>query len=133
MTSHALRNCLTGSALVLASICLASPATAQCEAMTKVTGSWLANDGGTYSMRRINDDVWWIGDGPGWRNVFRGTLGPDRHTITGDWADVRGHDGYGTLTLKINGDLGKSINSIERVGSTGGGFAGTHWWHPCPE
>ncbi len=62
MTSHAVKNSVMCSALVVASMGLALSAPVQSEA--KVTGSWMADGGGTYSMRRINDDIRWIGDGP---------------------------------------------------------------------
>jgi hypothetical protein len=123
---------LTGVALLAsAAIGLASPAAALCAATPNVTGKWSANDGGTYYMRRVGNKVWWLGDGPGdsWTNVFQGTT--DMKTITGDWADVKGGRNSGTLTLKVNGEIGKGILGFQRIGSTGDGFAGARWWQPC--
>jgi hypothetical protein len=123
---------LTGLALLAsASIGLASPASALCSATPNVTGKWTSNDGGVYYMRRVGNKVWWLGDGPGnsWTNVFQGTT--DMKTITGDWADVKGGRNSGTLTLRINGEVGKGILGFQRIGSTGDGFAGTRWWQPC--
>ena len=38
--------------------------TAQAQATTpsyNLTGTWSADDGGLYSMRQVNDIVWWVG------------------------------------------------------------------------
>ena len=53
----------------------ASPAYALCEAPKTMTGTWKANDGGTYYVREAGTTVWWLGEGKngGFTNVFRGT------------------------------------------------------------
>jgi hypothetical protein len=122
---------MTCIALVLGPIGLAPPAAAICAAPKSVSGVWASNDHGTYYMRRVGHNVWWLGDGPGdsWMNVFKGT--EDGQTITGQWADVNPVSGSGTLTLKIHGQLDHGILGFERIGSTGDGFAGTRWFKPC--
>jgi hypothetical protein len=42
-----------------------------------LTGTWKANDGGTYYIRNIGNDVWWLGissndDGKAFSNVLKG-------------------------------------------------------------
>jgi hypothetical protein len=89
-----------------------------------VTGRWRSDDGGTYFVRQIGDEVWWYGesgDGArGWANVLHGTI--DGRIITATWADVpRGSaQSSGTITLFVDGD------TIERR-SGSGGFGGTRW------
>lgn len=119
--------------LVAASVGLSAPAHALCVAPKSISGSWNSNDGGVYFMRRVGSNVWWLGDGPGnsWTNVFKGTLSQDRTTITGEWADVKPVAGSGTLTLRIQGALDQGIHGLERIGSSGDGFAGTRWFKPC--
>jgi hypothetical protein len=119
------------AALVVASVGVAPPASAQCTAPKALTGAWKANDQGTYYMRRIGHNVWWLGDGPGdsWMHVFSGT--EDGRTITGRWADVRGASGKGTLTLNIIGDFDRGIKGLEVAGGTGDGFAATRWFKEC--
>lgn len=124
---------MTCLALVLVSIGVAPPAAGLCTTPKAVSGVWASNDGGTYYMRRVGHDVWWLGQGPdnSWMNVFNGT--EDGHTITGRWADVNPVRGSGTLTLKISGQLDQSIYGFERVASTGDGFAGTRWFKRCDD
>lgn len=117
------------AALGAASIGIATPATAQCVAPKNISGMWIANDGGHYFMRRVGKNIWWLGVGPGFKNVFKGTT--DFSTITGEWADVDPIRGSGTLTLKIHGEIGKGIRQLERISSTGDGFGGARWGKPC--
>ena len=123
---------LAGVALLASvSIGFASPATALCSATPNVTGEWHSNDRGIYYMRRVGNKVWWLGEARdhSWTNVFQGTT--DMKTITGDWADVKGGRNSGTLTLKVNGEIGKGILGFQRIASTGDGFAGSRWSQPC--
>jgi hypothetical protein len=44
-----------------------------------LTGIWKANDGGTYYIRNIDNDVWWLGissndDGKTFSNVLKGQI-----------------------------------------------------------
>src|SRR5262245_4877920 len=63
---------------------------AQCVAPRDMNGVWKANDGGTYYVRQIGNDVWWLGmsgdGGRTWTNVYRGVR--NRDIVTGTWADV---------------------------------------------
>lgn len=74
-----------------------------------LTGIWKANDGGTYYIRNIGNDVWWLGistndDGKTFANVLKGQIYLNNKTITSDWSDIpRGTNGYyGKLTLSID-------------------------------
>ena len=76
-----------------------------------LTGIWKANDGGTYYIRNIGNDVWWLGvsnndDGKTFSNVLKGQIHVNNKTITADWSDIpRGTNGYyGKLTLSIDSD-----------------------------
>ncbi|MEA3062560.1 MAG: hypothetical protein QOJ94_2341 [Sphingomonadales bacterium] len=101
---------------------------AQCVAPPTIAGVWHANDGGTYRLRINGNEVWWIGmsgdNGRSWTNVFRGTR--TGNVIQGDWADIVGHSGRGTLTLRVSGTA-----FMERTGATGSGFGGQRWGRPC--
>lgn len=54
------------------------------------TGTWHADDVGTYYLRQIENTVWWLGlshdQGRTFGNVFCGTVAGN--VIRGDWADV---------------------------------------------
>ncbi len=105
------------------------PARALCAAPTQLSGVWQANDGGTYSVRRVGNTVWWLGmsgdGGRTWTNIFRGTL--TGNLIQGEWSDVRGGiGGSGTLTLRLT-----PFSQMEKVGSSGSGFGGSRWNRPC--
>ena len=74
-----------------------------------LTGTWKANDGGTYYIRNIGNDVWWLGissndDGKTFSNVLKGQIHLNNKTIAADWTDIpRGNNGYyGKLTLAID-------------------------------
>lgn len=74
-----------------------------------LTGVWKGNDGGTYYIRNIGNDIWWLGissadDGKTFSNVLKGHINRDNKTINADWVDIpRGNNGfYGTLTLSID-------------------------------
>jgi len=65
-----------------------------------LTGVWAASDVGTYYVRQVGDEVWWLGlsrdQGRTFANVFHGFAqyrGADgeplaKPLIEGDWADV---------------------------------------------
>ena len=74
-----------------------------------LTGIWKANDGGTYYIRNIGNDVWWLGissndDGKIFSNILKGQIHTNNKTITADWSDIpRGTNGYyGKLALSID-------------------------------
>ena len=107
-----------------------------CAAPPSLGGLWRANDGGTYQVRIAGTNVFWTGksadNGQSWTHVFKGTLKGTVKSgiITGEWADVGGRNrGSGTLTLRVSGTA-----FMERIGSTGSGFAGTRWGRGgCPD
>lgn len=98
-----------------------------------LTGSWLANDGGTYYLRQIGDELWWVGVSAGLMypgvescTVFHGSV--TGSGVTGEWSTVpRGAlHGHGTLTLRRAGD-----NQLLRIEETGG-FGASSWRRPSP-
>jgi hypothetical protein len=117
---------LSLSAALLLSMSL--PAQAICAASQTITGTFKANDGGTYRVRVLGADVWWLGesadDGASWTNIFKGTRNGD--VVEGSWADIRGSKGSGTLKLRLIGKDG-----MERLSSTGSDFGGKRWSKPC--
>lgn len=113
---------------------LTTQAIAQCVSPKSITGIWKANDGGTYIVRRVQTNVvWWIGksgdNGASWTNVFRGVI--NGNTINGEWADLVHNNGVGTLQLKIQGAIGTGVHGFDKIGGTGSGFGGAHWFMPC--
>jgi hypothetical protein len=90
-----------------------------------LTGTWNCNDGGTYYVRQIGDEVWWYGEkaavSPFFANTAHGkTQGV---ALVLDWADVpKGATASdGLLIIVVN-----SANSMDLVYATGS-FSGTHW------
>jgi len=91
-------------------------------ATVDLTGSWECNDGGTYFVSQIGNEVWWYGrsydSGTAWSNVFHGTL--DGNTVIGQWADIP--QGYmlssGNMILRIDSD--KSFTATQKTGVFGG-------------
>ena len=104
---------------------------AQCSAPNKFGGKWVANDGGTYHLRRLDDTLWWVGEAPDWTHIFRGTI--DGNTVRGEWADIYSPGGSGTLTLRVRRADSGGIVLLERIGSSGDGFAGERWQRPCDD
>jgi len=104
-----------------------------------VTGTWSANDGGTYWIHQIGSCVWWTGfSGPldtaimgkSFSNVLVGSITSSSGLLRlfGYWADVpRGvASGTGTLRLQIKQDSVGKPRSLTRVTATGG-FRATVW------
>lgn len=95
-------------------------------AQADITAVFHCNDGGTYYVRQVGNQLWWYGEsgdgGRSWSNVFNGTISGD--TVQGNWADVpKGatrNSGY--MTLRINGS-----NLFYATYQTGG-FGGSVWW-----
>jgi hypothetical protein len=88
-----------------------------------LTGVWRDNNGATYSIRQVGNQIWWYMDGrPNYTNVFRGIL--SGNTITGEWCDVPGGKlegkSIGSLTVKVvnNGRMEKVADSPFRYGGS---------------
>lgn len=126
------------SLCTLASVVLVIPtsALALCVAPRDLNGVWRANDGGTYYVRQIGRNVWWVGmssdDGRTWTNVYKGVR--SGNTITGQWADVpRGRiNSGGTLNLIIQTGSSGGILGFTRSTVTGG-FGGSRWFQDCDD
>lgn len=131
---------MVGSLKLLATAALAffvatpQASATQCVSPKALTGRYVANDGGTYYLKKIGNTVWWMGesadDGHSWTNVFKGTY--DNGTFTGNWADVIGDaSGKGTLTLRLIGSIDTGVHGFERIDASGSGFGGVRWQRPC--
>ena len=97
-----------------------------------LTGTWSCDDGGTYYVRQIGDEVWWTGQSgeprgekKAFANVFHGTINGNK--ITGSWVDdPKGESrGAGTLTLEIKGE-GRELH-FKKIKEEGSGFGGAEW------
>ena len=108
----------------------AAPAHALCAAPKTMTGTWKANDGGTYYVRQVGSSVWWLGESKknGFTNLFRGTRTGNH--VTGYWADIKGGTGSGQLSFDITGT--NSVGGWKRAAQTGG-FGGSIWYQPCDD
>ena len=94
----------------------------QSNSLKDLDGAWLGNDGGTYYIRQIGDEVTWFGErGYDFSNVFVGKR--TGHSIAGKWADVPKAStvGSGQLSFEI-----KDSKTIILKRSTGG-FGGNKW------
>lgn len=106
---------------------------ALCAARSDLNGIWKADDGGTYYVRQIGDDVWWLGmsgdNGRSWTNVYKGKKIGNR--VEGQWADVpRGHiNGKGLLNFNIQ-TSGNYVKAFTKDQFTGG-FGGSRWSINC--
>jgi hypothetical protein len=100
---------------------------------TNLSGSWLADDKGTYYLRQIGDELWWVGVSAGLMypglescTIFHGSVTDSG--VTGEWSAVpRGAlHGHGTLTLRRADN-----NQLLRVEEIGG-FGASTWRRPSP-
>jgi len=97
-------------------------------AIADLTGIWTCNDGGTYYVRQIGNEVLWYGENdarhPRWSNVFHGNLSSRGNTLIGTWADVpKGRtSGMGEMRIRIKAD-GNIMESYHQTG----GFGGSIW------
>lgn len=113
---------------------LNQPVYAQCVASRDFNGVWRSDDGGTYYVRQIGNDIWWVGmsadDGRTWTNVFKGVRIGD--TVIGQWADVPrgGISSGGVLNLSVPQGWNGSVPEFSR-GYVTGGFGGSNWFKPC--
>jgi hypothetical protein len=93
-----------------------------------LSGRWAGNDGGTYYIRQVGDEVWWFGEsangGKNWSNVFHGSIDWRTHTIRGQWIDIpKGATrNRGKLVLRYADD-GRTLSALQRTG----GFGGSMW------
>ncbi len=117
-------------ATACAALWSATPAYALCAAPKTMDGTWKANDGGTYYVRQVGNQVWWFGESKknGFSNVFRGNR--SGNTVTGMWADIKGGTGSGTLTFVISGT--NSVGGWKKQSATGG-FGGSIWFKGCDD
>ncbi len=90
-----------------------------------LTGRWRCNDGGTYYLRQVGNQLWWYGQsgdgGNSWSNVLSGQI--EGGQVSGRWADVP-HGrimGSGEMTLQI-----VAPNLLRAINRTGG-FGGSEW------
>jgi hypothetical protein len=93
-----------------------------------VTATYSCDDGGTYYVRQVGNQIWWYGEsgdgGATWSNVFSGTR--SGNTVTGNWADVPKGIIRGTGRLILHVD---SPTSFHATGKSGG-FGGSKWSSP---
>jgi acyl-CoA thioesterase-1 len=91
-----------------------------------LTGAWQANDGGTYYIRQIGDEIWWFGENnpntPGWSNVAHGRI--DGWQIRVEWADVpKGANmNNGGMVLRVDSD-----RRLVKASQSGAIFGGSVW------
>lgn len=91
-----------------------------------LTGTWQADDGGTYYLRQAGNELTWYGElqatNPRWANVFNGRISGQR--IRGGWFDVpKGSTmGSGELQLEIK-DNGNVLEAARKSGD----FGGSRW------
>jgi hypothetical protein len=98
-----------------------------------LAGVWHGSDNGTYYLRQIGHELWWLGlspdQGRSFANVFHATLG-GAGALEGQWTDVpMGADGaFSGGTLLLVGDQADTqlSTTLDRTGETGG-FGGSIW------
>ena len=93
-------------------------------ALTNLTGTWRADNGGTYVIRQNGSNISWTGRGGNWRNTFNGTISGNR--ITGYWQDTASSQtqNAGQLVLRI--DNNNRLSLISRTGA-GSSHVWTRW------
>ncbi|NEP52126.1 MAG: hypothetical protein F6K65_26345 [Moorea sp. SIO3C2] len=90
-----------------------------------LNGVWRANDGGTYYIRQVGNELWWYGqssnNGRSFSNVFHGYIG--QNEVAGNWADVpRGRTrSSGEMVVRI--DSSRRLTAVRKTG----GFGGSVW------
>jgi hypothetical protein len=88
-----------------------------------IQGRWKVQEGGTYYIRQIGNEIFWYGESPDaktWANVFYGRI--TGNIVTGRWSDVpKG-------IIRNDGELELTIISPDKIkvkSLKGGNFAGT--------
>lgn len=86
-----------------------------------LSGTWIGNDGGTYTFYQSGNTLSWRGRGGNFRNTFTGQI--RGNTIQGYWQDTAGSvtQNSGQITLRFD-----SANELVRISHTGA-FTGTRW------
>ncbi len=87
----------------------------------KLSGTWKANDGGTYKITQSGNRINWTGKGGNFINKFSGVI--SGRTITGKWRDTASSQTQNRGTLKLRIDNSKKLR---RIGKTGA-FTGSVW------
>jgi hypothetical protein len=94
---------------------------------------WHGPDNGTYYVRQLGRDVWWLGlsrdQGRSFANVFRGSISAEG-TLEGQWVDVRMGVG-GVLfggTLRLDGDHGDTQLSTSLTKTEESAHFGAWMW-----
>jgi len=90
-----------------------------------LSGVWHGSDNGTYYVRQLDREVWWLGlsrdQGRSFANVFRGSIG-DSGPIQGTWVDVQmgvgGTLSGGTLVLEGNQPGTQLSTTLTKTGET---------------
>jgi hypothetical protein len=98
-----------------------------------LSGVWHGSDNGTYYLRQIGHEVWWLGlsrdQGRSFANVFHGTIGPTG-AVEGQWTDVPMGAGGASSggTLMLGGDQAdpQLLTTLNKTGETGG-FGAATW------
>lgn len=89
------------------------------------TGLWRCDDGGSYFIRQVGNEIWWYGRGgdagKSWSNVFHGQIKGNK--VIGKWANVPygRAQSSGEIILEIIG-AGKLVTTKKT-----GGFGGSEW------
>jgi hypothetical protein len=98
---------------------------------TTLSGVWHGSDSGTYYVRQLGREIWWLGlsrdQGRSFANVFRGSVG-ESGTVAGQWVDVPMGVG-GVLsggTLVLTGDqpdtqVSTTLTKIQETANFGAG------------
>jgi hypothetical protein len=126
-----MRTVLTTILATVAALLVFAPGSPAAPNKSDLTGRWDCDDGGTYYIRQIGDEVWWTGKSgepkgtkKAFANVFHGMISGNH--IKGSWADDPAGEarGSGTLTLEITGE-GRNVQLIKKKET--GGFGGGEW------
>lgn len=90
-----------------------------------LTGTWRGDDGGTYVIRQVGQEIWWFGrsrdGGTSWANVFHGKLHQGK--IVGEWADVPMGKARNSGKLVLELQNPREFKAIRKTG----GFGGNVW------
>lgn len=90
-----------------------------------LTGTWYCDDGGTYYIRQMGNEIWWYGENdpnsPRWSNVMHGTI--SGNTIYGNWLDVPKGSDLNSGNINLNIESNNRLSVIQKTG----GFGGSVW------